>query len=122
MGVEVEGLHFRVPPQHPQHLLLQHGVYLRPTWQLVKSLGVLTDVEALDLLVGAVHFLQSGLAGDSGTARARARRQAITLQVKSQAAQVDVVAMAVGAFVGTLTGVQALVELEVDELGELCRA
>lgn len=30
--------------------------------------------------------------------------------------------MAVGAFVGTLAGVQALVELEVDELGELRRA
>lgn len=31
-------------------------------------------------------------------------------------------AVAVGAFVWTLAGVQALVELEVDELGELCRA
>lgn len=30
--------------------------------------------------------------------------------------------MAVGAFVWSLAGVQALVELEVDELGELCRA
>lgn len=30
--------------------------------------------------------------------------------------------MAVGAFVWTLAGVQALVELEVDKLGKLCRA
>lgn len=42
--------------------------------------------------------------------------------MEPQAAQVDVVAVAVGAFVRPLAGVQALVELEVDELGELCRA
>lgn len=42
--------------------------------------------------------------------------------MEPQAAEVDVVAMAVGAFVWSLAGVQALVELEVDKLGELCRA
>lgn len=45
--------------------------------------------------------------------------QAVTLEVKSQATQVNVVAMAVEAFMWTLTGVQALVQLEVDKLGEL---
>lgn len=39
--------------------------------------------------------------------------------MKPQAAQVNVVAMAVRAFVWTLAGVQALVQLEMDELGEL---
>ena len=46
-------------------------------------------------------------------------RQAVALQVEAQAAHVDVVALAVGALVGALAGVQALVQLEVDELGEL---
>lgn len=122
MGVKVERLHLSVSPQHPQHLFLQHGVYLRPTWKLVQPLRMLADIKALYLFIGAMHFFQSSLAGNSRTARARVYCQAVTLQVKSQAAQVDVVAMAVRAFVGTLTGVQALVELEVDELGELCRA
>lgn len=42
--------------------------------------------------------------------------------MKLQAAQVDVVAMAVGAFVWTLAGVQALVQFEMNKLGELCWA
>lgn len=39
--------------------------------------------------------------------------------MKSQADKVDVVAVAVGTFVRTLTRVQALVQFEVDKLGEL---
>lgn len=113
------GLKVGVPPQHPQDLLLQHGLHLRPSLQLLQPFGVLADVEALDLLVGALHLLQGSLTGDSWAARAGGGRQAVALQVKPQAAQVNVVAMAVGAFVRTLAGVQALVQLEVDELGEL---
>lgn len=39
--------------------------------------------------------------------------------MESQAAQVDVVAVAVWTFVRTLSRVQALVQLEVDKLSEL---
>ena len=42
--------------------------------------------------------------------------------MEPQAAQVNVVPVAVGALVGALAGVQALVQLEVDKLGELGRA
>lgn len=122
VGMEVGGLKVGLPPQHPQDLLLQHGLHLHASLQLLQPLGVLADVEALDLLVGALHLLQGSLTGDSRAARAGVSRQAVALQVKLQAAQVNVVAMAVGAFVRTLTGVQALVQLEVDELGELGRA
>lgn len=117
--MKVGGLEVSLPPQHPQDLLLQHGLHLHPSLQLLQPLCMLADIEALNLLVGAVHLLQGSLTGDSWTAGARASCQAVALQVKSQAAQVDVVAVAVGAFVWTLAGVQALVQLEVDKLGEL---
>lgn len=113
VGMEMGGLQVALPPQHPQDLLLQHGLHLHSSLQLLKPLGVLADVKALDLLVGAVHVFQGGLA---------AHGRAVALQVQPQTAQVDVVVVAVGAFVRTLTGVQALVQLEVDELRELCRA
>ncbi len=116
------GLKVTLPPQHPQDLLLQHGLHLHPSLQLLQPLGVLADVEALDLLVRTLHLLQSSLAGDGGAARACRGRQAVALQVKPQAAQVDVVAVAVGAFVRTLAGVEAFVQLQVDKLGELGRA
>lgn len=80
---------------------------------------MLAHVKALDLLVGAVDLLQRSLAGNVWTAGARVRRQTVTLQVKSQAAQVDVVVMAVGTFVRSLAGMKALVQLEVDKLREL---
>lgn len=108
-----------LPPQHPQDLLLQHGLHLRPSLQLFQALGVLADVKALDLLIRTLHLLQRSLTGDSWAAGARVCRQAVALQVKPQAAQVNVVAVAVGAFVWTLAGVQTLVQLEVDKLGEL---
>lgn len=107
-----------LPPQHPQHLLLQHGLQLGAARQLLQPLGVLADIEALDLLVGALHLLQGRLAGDGRAAGG----QAVAFQVEPQAAQVDVVAVAVRTLVRALAGVQALVELEVDELGELGRA
>lgn len=116
------GLEVSLPPQDPQHLLFQHGFHLHAPLQLLQPLGVFAHVKALDFLVSALHLLQGAVAGDDRASRARARRQAVALQVEPQAAQVDVVAMAVGAFVWTLAGVQALVELEVDKLGELCRA
>lgn len=110
VGMELGGLQVALPPQHPQDLLLQHGLHLDSSLQLLQPLGVFADVKAVDLLVGAVYLLQGGLSGDG---------RAVALQVKPQAAQVDVVAVAVGAFVRTLAGVQALVQLEVDKLGEL---
>lgn len=113
------GLEACLPPQHPQDLLLQHGLHLHPTLQLLQPLGMLADVEALDLFVGALHLLQGSLTRHRRIARARAGCQAVALQVKPQAAQVDVVAVAVKAFVWTVPGVQALVQLEVDKLGEL---
>lgn len=111
------GFEVGVPPQHPQDLLLQYGLHLHASLQLLEPLGVLADVEAFDLLVGALHLLQRGRSAGAGVGG-----QAVTLQVKSEAAQVDVVAVAVGAFVRTLAGVQPLVQFEVDELGELGRA
>ncbi len=117
--MEVGGLYVALPPQHPQDLLLQHGFHLHPSLQLLQPLGMLTDVKALNLLVGSLHLLQHRLTGDSWAAGARVCRQAVALQVKPQTAQVDVVAVAMGAFVWTLTGVQALVQLEVDKLSEL---
>ena len=113
VGMEVRGLEVALPPQNPQNLLLQNGLDLRAALELLQLFGVLADVEALDLLVGALYLLRVALIG---------RRGAVALQVKPQTAQVDVVALAVGAFVRALAGVQALVQLEVDELGELCRA
>lgn len=112
VGVELE---VAFPPKHPQDLLLQHGLHLHASLQLLQPLGVLAHVEALNLLVGAVQLLQAGLA-------ARVRCHAVALEVEPQAAHVDVVAVAVRAFVWTLAGVQALVQFEVDELGELGRA
>lgn len=119
VGMEVRGLEVALPPQHPQDLLLQHGLHFHSSLQLLQALGVLADVEALDLLVGALHLIQRSLTGNGWAARARASRNAVALQVKPQAAQVDVVAVAVEAFVWTLAGVKALVQLEVDKLGEL---
>lgn len=119
VGMEVRGLEVALPPQHPQDLLLQHGLHFHSSLQLLQALGVLADVEALDLLVGALHLIQCSLTGNGWAARARASRNAVALQVKPQAAQVDVVAVAVEAFVWTLAGVKALVQLEVDKLGEL---
>lgn len=113
------GLEVSLPPQHPQDLLLQHGLYLHPSLQLLQPLGMLADIEALNLLIGALHLLQGSLTGDGGGARAGVSCQAVALQVELQAAQVDVVAVAVGAFVWTLAGVQPLVQLEVDKLGKL---
>lgn len=80
---------------------------------------MLANVKALNLLVSALHLLQGSLTGDSWAARARVCCPAVSLQVKSQAAQVNIVAVAVGAFVWTLAGMQALVQLEVDKLGKL---
>lgn len=113
------GLEVRLPPWHPQDLFFQHGLHLRPSLQLLEPLGVLAHVEALDLLIGAMQLLQASLTGDGWASGARVSRQAVALKVEPQAAQVDVVAVAVGAFVWTLTGVQALVQFQVDELGEL---
>lgn len=113
VGMEVGRLKVGLPPQHPQDLLLQHCLHLCASLQLLQLLGMLADVKSLDLLVGALHLLQGSLAGDG---------RAVALQVKPQAAHVDVVAVAVGAFVRTLAGVQALVQLEVDKLRELGRA
>lgn len=117
--MKVRGLNVSLPPQHPQDLLLQHGLHLNPSLKVLQPFGVLTDIEALDLLIGTVHLVQCSLSRDGWTVRARLRCQAVAFQVESQAAQVDVVAVAVGTFVRTLTRVQALVKLEVDKLGEL---
>lgn len=114
--MEVGGLNVGLPPQHPQDLLLQHSLHLHPSLQLLQ---LLTDIKALNLLIGALHLLQCCLTGDSWAARASVSCQAVALQVKPQAAQMYVVALAVGAFVWTLAGVQALVQLEVNKLGEL---
>lgn len=62
VGMEVGGLNVSLPPQHPQNLLLQHGFHLHPSLQLLQSLSVFADVKALNLLIGAVHFLQGNLA------------------------------------------------------------
>lgn len=125
VGMEGGSLEVHLPPQHPQHLLLQHGLHLHPSLQLVQALGVLAHVEALDLLVDALQLVQGGPSGDGpggGAARGGAGHQAVALHVEPQAAQVDVVAVAVWALVRTLAGVQALVQLEMDKLGELGRA
>lgn len=58
VGVEVGGLEVGLPPHHPQDLLLQHGVHLNASLQLLQLLRVLTYVKALYLLVGAVDLLQ----------------------------------------------------------------
>lgn len=118
VGVKVGGL-LSLPPQHPQNLLFQHGVHLHASLQLFQLLRVLAYVEALDLLVGALDLLQRSLARKTWAPRARVCCQAIAFQVESQAAQVDVVVMAVGAFVWTLAGMKAFVQLQVDELREL---
>lgn len=101
-------------------MLLQHALRLHAALQLLQPLGVLAHVEALDLLVGPLQVVQGGLAGEGGVSASS--RQAVALEVEPQAAQVDVVAVAAGALVRSLARVQALVELEVDELGELGRA
>ena len=54
-------LQVHLPPQHAQHLLLQHGLRLHAALQLVQPLGVLAHVEALDLLVDALQLVQVGL-------------------------------------------------------------
>lgn len=120
--METGRLQVGLPPQDSQHLLLQHGLHLHAPLELLQPLGVFADIKALDFLVGALHFLQGTRAGDRRAPGAGAGRQAVALQVEPQAAQVDVVAVAVGAFVRSLAGVQPLVQLEVDELGELCGA
>lgn len=121
--METGRLQVGLPPQDSQHLLLQHGLHLHAPLELLQPLGVFADVEALDFLVGALHFLQGTRGrGDRRAPGAGAGRQAVALEVEPQAAQVDVVAVAVGAFVRALARVQPLVQLEVDELGELCRA
>lgn len=119
MRTEVGGLKVSLPPQHPQDLLLQHGLHLHPSLQLLQPLSMLTDVEALNLLVCTLHLLQGSLTGDGRAPRAYVSRHAVALQVKPQAAQVDVVTVAMGAFVWTLAGVKAFVQLQVDKLGEL---
>lgn len=109
-----------VPPQQAENLLLQHDLHLHAALQLLQPLCVLAHVEALDLLVGPLQVVQGGLARQCGVPASGC--QAVTLEVEPQAAQVDIVPMAVGALVRSLARVQSLVELEVDKLGELGRA
>lgn len=54
--------------------------------------------------------------------RGRHGSQAVALKMEAQAAQMDVVAVAVWTLVRALSCVQPFVQFEVDKLGELSRA
>lgn len=85
------------------------------TLDLLQPVSIVADVEALDLLINAVQFVQAAVGG-------RHSSQAVALKVEAQAAEVDVVAVAVWTLVGALSCVQPFVQFEVDKLCELGRA
>lgn len=77
----------------------------------------LAQVKLLDHGIDTVELLNRG-----NRARGVGSGGAETLEVHLEAAVIEVGAMTVGAVVGALASVQALVELEVDILGEAGQA
>lgn len=96
---------------HTEDLLFHQPLHINPL-NLLQPVSIVADVKALDLLINAVQFIKATVGG-------RHSSQAVALKVEAQAAEVDVVAVAVWTLVGALTCVQPFMQFEVDKLCEL---